>query len=358
MVALYEDWVRQYPIISIEDGLAEGDWDGWKTLTHALGDARAARRRRRVRHQPGDPAARHRRSTSATRCWSSSIRSAPSPKRSTPSPWRATPATPASSRTAPARPRTRRSPTSPSAPAPGQIKTGSASRTDRVAKYNQLLRIEEELGVARDATPGAIGDSCSSDAIREFGSSSFANTSFMSTLVLLRHGESTWNKENRFTGWTDVDLTEQGTRGSARGRPAAERRRLRRSISRYTSVLKRAIRTLWIALDEMDLMWIPVTKQLAAERAPLRRAAGTEQGGNRGEARRGAGQDLAPQLRHSAAAADARTIQRYPGARSALRALDAAETPADRVAERHGRALPARTGTRRSRRRSRAASAC
>ena len=54
-------------------------------------------------------------------------------------------------------------------------------------------------------------------------------------------------------------------------------------------MLKRAIRTLWIALDELDLMWIPVDNELAAERAPLRRAAGPEQGGDRGEARRGAG---------------------------------------------------------------------
>ncbi len=60
MVALYEDWVRQYPIISIEDGLAEGDWDGWKTLTRSARRPRAAGRRRRVRDQPGDPAARHR----------------------------------------------------------------------------------------------------------------------------------------------------------------------------------------------------------------------------------------------------------------------------------------------------------
>ena len=61
MVALYEDWVRQYPIVSIEDGLAEGDWDGWKTLTTALGGARPDRRRRPLRHQPRDPEARHRR---------------------------------------------------------------------------------------------------------------------------------------------------------------------------------------------------------------------------------------------------------------------------------------------------------
>src|SRR5512147_1472526 len=78
----------------------------------------------------------------------------------------------------------------------------------------------------------------------------------MSTLVLLRHGESTWNLENRFTGWTDVDLTPKGTQ------EAHEAGRLLREGGytfdvAYTSVLKRAIRTLWITLDEMDLMWIP-----------------------------------------------------------------------------------------------------
>ena len=78
----------------------------------------------------------------------------------------------------------------------------------------------------------------------------------MKRLVLLRHGESEWNRENRFTGWTDVDLTDKG-REEAReaGRlMAAEKFEL--DVA-YTSVLKRAIRTLWIALDEMDLMWIP-----------------------------------------------------------------------------------------------------
>jgi 2,3-bisphosphoglycerate-dependent phosphoglycerate mutase len=79
----------------------------------------------------------------------------------------------------------------------------------------------------------------------------------MRQLVLLRHGESTWNRENRFTGWTDVDLTEQG---AAEAKSAG--RALRESGFAFdvahTSVLKRAIRTLWIALDEMDLMWIPV----------------------------------------------------------------------------------------------------
>jgi 2,3-bisphosphoglycerate-dependent phosphoglycerate mutase len=79
----------------------------------------------------------------------------------------------------------------------------------------------------------------------------------MYRLVLLRHGESLWNKENRFTGWYDVDLSEQG-REEAReaGRLMAEEK-FEFDVA-YTSVLKRAIRTLWIALDTMDMMWIPV----------------------------------------------------------------------------------------------------
>src|SRR5436305_3937054 len=81
----------------------------------------------------------------------------------------------------------------------------------------------------------------------------------MHTLVLLRHGESTWNKENRFTGWTDVDLSDRGRE------EAAEAGRLLKEGGyvfdiAYTSVLKRAIRTLWAGLDILDLMWIPVEK--------------------------------------------------------------------------------------------------
>ena len=81
----------------------------------------------------------------------------------------------------------------------------------------------------------------------------------MKKLVLLRHGESVWNQENRFTGWTDVDLAEKGMN------EAKEAGRLLREQGfvfdlAYTSMLKRAIRTLWIALDQMDLLWIPVTK--------------------------------------------------------------------------------------------------
>jgi len=81
----------------------------------------------------------------------------------------------------------------------------------------------------------------------------------MQKLVLIRHGESEWNKENRFTGWKDVDLSDRGKQEAA-----AAGRLLRGEgfvfDEAYTSVLKRAIRTLWTILDEMDLMWIPETK--------------------------------------------------------------------------------------------------
>jgi 2,3-bisphosphoglycerate-dependent phosphoglycerate mutase len=76
-------------------------------------------------------------------------------------------------------------------------------------------------------------------------------------LVLLRHGQSQWNLENRFTGWTDVDLSEQGER-EARGAAAVLREQGFAFDIAYTSVLRRAIRTLWIVLDGLDRMWIPV----------------------------------------------------------------------------------------------------
>jgi len=78
----------------------------------------------------------------------------------------------------------------------------------------------------------------------------------MLKLVLLRHGESLWNKENRFTGWTDVDLSEKGRQEAQHAAVMLKAHGLSFDVA-YTSVLKRAIRTLWIVLDEMDLMWIP-----------------------------------------------------------------------------------------------------
>jgi 2,3-bisphosphoglycerate-dependent phosphoglycerate mutase len=79
----------------------------------------------------------------------------------------------------------------------------------------------------------------------------------MYSLVLLRHGESTWNQENRFTGWTDVDLSEKGLVEANRAGETLKAEGFTFDVA-YTSVLKRAIRTLWITLDKMDLMWIPV----------------------------------------------------------------------------------------------------
>jgi len=78
-------------------------------------------------------------------------------------------------------------------------------------------------------------------------------------LVLLRHGESTWNKENRFTGWTDVDLSDRGREEAAAAGRLLKDGGYTFDIA-YTSVLKRAIRTLWLAQDALDLLWIPVVK--------------------------------------------------------------------------------------------------
>jgi 2,3-bisphosphoglycerate-dependent phosphoglycerate mutase len=100
----------------------------------------------------------------------------------------------------------------------------------------------------------------------------------MHKLVLIRHGESIWNKENRFTGWKDVDLSEKGiAEAHAAGKLLKEEGFV--FDEAYTSVLKRAIRTLWIILDEMDLMWIPETKTWMLNE----RHYGTLQGMNKAE---------------------------------------------------------------------------
>ncbi len=81
----------------------------------------------------------------------------------------------------------------------------------------------------------------------------------MKKLVLLRHGESEWNKENRFTGWTDIDLSEEGMREARQAGELLDKEGFSFDMA-FTSYLKRAIRTLWLVLDEMDLMWIPVNR--------------------------------------------------------------------------------------------------
>ncbi|OGW90492.1 MAG: phosphoglyceromutase [Omnitrophica bacterium RIFCSPLOWO2_12_FULL_44_17] len=82
----------------------------------------------------------------------------------------------------------------------------------------------------------------------------------MYKLVLIRHGESVWNKENLFTGWTDVDLSEKGLQEAKEGGEQLKKEGYTFDVA-YTSVLKRAIRTLWIVQDQMDLMWIPVHRE-------------------------------------------------------------------------------------------------
>ena len=79
----------------------------------------------------------------------------------------------------------------------------------------------------------------------------------MKKIVLLRHGESVWNKENRFTGWTDVPLSEKGIEEARKAGRLLHEEGYTFDIA-FTSLLKRAIKTLWIVLEEMDLMWIPV----------------------------------------------------------------------------------------------------
>jgi len=100
----------------------------------------------------------------------------------------------------------------------------------------------------------------------------------MKTLVLLRHGESTWNKENRFTGWTDVGLSEKGVQEAVEAGRALQKEGYCFDVA-FTSVLKRAIKTLWLVLEEMDLMWIPVHRSWRLNE----RHYGALQGLNKGE---------------------------------------------------------------------------
>ena len=97
-------------------------------------------------------------------------------------------------------------------------------------------------------------------------------------LVLLRHGESTWNRENRFTGWTDVDLSPAGIEEARAGARQIKAAGLDFDLA-LTSVLKRAIRTLWLTLDELDRLWLPVEKSWRLNE----RHYGALQGLNKGE---------------------------------------------------------------------------
>ncbi len=147
----------------------------------------------------------------------------------------------------------------------------------------------------------------------------------MLKLVLLRHGESQWNLENRFTGWTDVDLTPKGRD------EAKEAARLLKDGGytfdvAYTSVLKRAIRTLWITLDEMDLMWIPVHRSWRLNE----RHYGALQGLNKAETAAKYGDEQVKVWRRSYATPPpelAADDPRYPGHDRRYASLSKAELP-------------------------------
>jgi 2,3-bisphosphoglycerate-dependent phosphoglycerate mutase len=133
----------------------------------------------------------------------------------------------------------------------------------------------------------------------------------MHKVVLLRHGESIWNKENLFTGWTDVDLSEKGREEATQAGRVLKEMGYSFDLA-ITSVLKRAIRTLWIALDQMDLMWIPVQRDWRLNE----RHYGALQGLNKAETAAKYGEDQVKIWRRSydiRPPALEETDSRYPG---------------------------------------------
>ena len=133
----------------------------------------------------------------------------------------------------------------------------------------------------------------------------------MYKVVLLRHGESQWNLENRFTGWTDVDLSEKGLAEAKKAGQVLKKEGYTFDFA-YTSVLKRAIRTLWITLDEMDLMWIPVIRNWRLNE----RHYGALQGLNKAETAKKFGEDQVKIWRRSYDIQPPvleKTDERYPG---------------------------------------------
>jgi len=144
-------------------------------------------------------------------------------------------------------------------------------------------------------------------------------------LVLIRHGESTWNKENRFTGWTDVDLSEKGREEALEGGRALRAEGYTFDVA-YTSVLKRAIHTLWMVLDETDLQWIPVVRSWRLNE----RHYGALQGLNKAETAAKFGEAQVKIWRRSydiRPPALTPEDERYPGHDPRYRGLTAAELP-------------------------------
>ncbi len=161
----------------------------------------------------------------------------------------------------------------------------------------------------------------------------------MPTLILLRHGESVWNRDNLFTGWTDVDLSEHGM---------AEARQAARMLAAsqiafdccFTSVLKRSIRTLWIVLDELDLMWMPVARSWRLNE----RHYGALQGENKDEKRNEVGEEQVHRWRRSYATrppALEESDERYPGRERKYAQVPHAQIPrAESLEDTVARVLP------------------
>lgn len=147
----------------------------------------------------------------------------------------------------------------------------------------------------------------------------------MYKVVLLRHGESVWNKENLFTGWTDVDLSEKGVEEAHNAGKLLKEGGYTFDIA-FTSVLKRAIRTLWIALEEMDLMWIPVVRSWRLNE----RHYGDLQGLNKAETAEKRGQEQVHIWRRSYDTPPpplSRDDDRYPGKDARYASLPTDEVP-------------------------------
>jgi 2,3-bisphosphoglycerate-dependent phosphoglycerate mutase len=144
-------------------------------------------------------------------------------------------------------------------------------------------------------------------------------------LVLIRHGESTWNKENRFTGWTDVELSDKGRQEALDGGRVLKAEGYTFDVA-YTSVLRRAIHTLWTVLDEMELAWIPVHRSWRLNE----RHYGALQGLNKAETAAKFGEDQVKIWRRSYDIPPPPLTpddERYPGRDPRYRGLTAAELP-------------------------------
>ncbi|MFC1864223.1 2,3-diphosphoglycerate-dependent phosphoglycerate mutase [Chloroflexota bacterium] len=161
----------------------------------------------------------------------------------------------------------------------------------------------------------------------------------MTKLVLLRHGESLWNKENRFGGWTDTDLSEKGIVEAKKAGQILKEQGYTFDVA-FTSVLKRAIRTLWIVLDVMDLMWIPVYRSWRLNE----RYYGALQGLNKSDTAAKFGEEQVLIWRRSydvRPPSVEKTDDRYPGNDPKYRGLDEGDLPlAESLEDTSNRVLP------------------